>query len=33
MKIQISDRVVPYARDSGRTMHRTTIAGNEAVSA
>jgi alpha-ketoglutarate-dependent taurine dioxygenase len=24
-------RVVPYARDSGRTMHRTTIAGNEAV--
>jgi alpha-ketoglutarate-dependent taurine dioxygenase len=26
-------RVVPYARDSGRTMHRTTIAGDEAVSA
>jgi alpha-ketoglutarate-dependent taurine dioxygenase len=24
-------RVVPYARDSGRTMHRTTIAGTEAV--
>ena len=25
-------RVVPYSRDSGRTMHRTTIAGAEAVS-
>jgi len=24
-------RVRPYARDSGRTMHRTTIAGSEAV--
>jgi hypothetical protein len=24
-------RVVPYSSDSGRTMHRTTIAGSEAV--
>jgi len=25
-------RVIPYSPDSGRTMHRTSVAGNEAVS-